>query len=77
MIVYKHIIEKLEKANYNIDSLLEEGVLSEKILDDIRNERLVNMGTIDIICSLLKCRISDVIEYIPDESEEGEEIAFE
>lgn len=70
MIIYKDIFGKLEKANYSINRVLEEGLISEKTINDIDHGRFVNMSTIDTICEILKCEINDVIEFVPDSIKE-------
>lgn len=67
MIVYKNIIEKLKDAGYNTNRLRKEKLLSESVLQAIREGRPITTTTINDICSMLHCQPGDIIEYAPDQ----------
>lgn len=67
MIVYKiDILKSLKEKGYNTNYLRINKVLSQATIQSIRNKEYISLSTIDILCSLLNCGISDIIEYIPD-----------
>ena len=36
-------------------------------LDRLRQNKNVEVNTIDKLCNILNCRVEDIMEYIPDE----------
>lgn len=43
--------------------------INRSTLDRLRKNKNLELNTIDRLCSILKCRVEDIIEYIPDENE--------
>lgn len=66
MIVYKDILQKLKDAGYNTNRIRRERLISESILQRIRRGAPITTETIDILCRLIGCSISDLIEFVPD-----------
>ena len=67
MIVYKDIIEKLRNAGYNTNRLRKEKLLSESVIQAIRERKPITTTTINSICLMLNCQPGDIIEYVEDE----------
>ena len=68
MIVYKiDILTALKEKGYNTTYIRKNKILGEKTLTYIRNNEYISLKSLDTICHLLKCDISDLIEYIPDD----------
>lgn len=65
MIIYKDIIEKLNKAGYTLYRIRMENILSQSVLSRIRKNQPLSTETLDKICSLLNCNIEDIVEYKP------------
>ncbi len=63
MIIYKDIIEKLKDAGYNTNRLRKEKLLSESVLQAIREGRSITTTSINEICEILKCQPGDILEY--------------
>ena len=64
----KDIMSELKAIGYTSYRIRHEKLLSEKVMTEIRR-RKVTMATLNKICSLLNCQPGDILEYIPDESE--------
>lgn len=67
MIIYKMDILKVLKENgYNTNRIRKNKLLGEKTLTHIRKGEYISLKSLDVICGLLNCDISDIIQYIPD-----------
>lgn len=66
-IVYKFdIIAALKDAGYNTNRLRKEKLLSEGVLQSLRENKAISLSNISRICELLNCQPGDIMEYIPD-----------
>lgn len=63
--LWKLLIDKGYKKNI----LRDNGIHPTAIAKMGRNE-CVSMQTLETICKCLKCDFGDIVEYVPDESEE-------
>lgn len=67
MIIYtQSVLELLKMCGYSQNYLLKQHIFSSGTLTKIRHGELVDLVTIDKICKLCNCTISDLIEYVPD-----------
>lgn len=66
MIIYKDILAKLKQAGYSSYRIRKEGLLSPSVLNRIRHNLPVTTDTLDVICGLLHCDVSEVITYVDD-----------
>ena len=67
MIVYtQNVIELLKYCGYSQSKLQKDGIIASHTLSRLRHGELVDLVTIDKICKLCNCTISDLIEYVPD-----------
>lgn len=60
--LWKTLLDK----NMNKTDLLKSANLTSQTIADMGKNKFVSMATLNKICNTLKCDISDVIEYIPD-----------
>lgn len=68
MIRYKiDIMESLKNKGYSSYRLRKEKIFGEATMTKFRNKEYINFENLNLICKLLECQPSDVIEYIPDE----------
>ena len=66
-IVYKiDILEALKSKGYNTNKLRKEKLLSESVIQGLRDNRYITLPNISTICSLLECQPGDLLEYVPD-----------
>ena len=66
-IIYKiDILEALKSKGYNTNRLRKEKLLSESVIQGLRENRYITLPNISTICSLLECQPGDLLEYVPD-----------
>jgi putative transcriptional regulator len=64
VIVYKvDILSVLKNKGYNTNRIRKEKILGERTLQNLRHNEYISLKSLDIICKLLQCDISDLIEY--------------
>ena len=68
MFKYKiNIIETLKSKGFNTTIIAKDRLLPDHALQDIRNGQVVGIHTLDKICNLLDCQLSDIVEHVKDE----------
>ena len=66
-IVYKlDILDALKSKGYNTNRLRKEKLLSEGVIQSLREGKYVALQNIDKICGLLKCQPADLLEWVED-----------
>ena len=69
MIRYKAgIVEKLHAAGYNTNRIRKENIFGQSHMTDFRRQAEIPYKTLNKLCSILGCKIEDIIEYVPDEA---------
>lgn len=61
-----NIIELLKANGYNTTRIRKEKIIGEAMLQKLRNGEMVSWATLDKICTLLNCDISDIIYHTND-----------
>ena len=61
-------MNELKLKGYSSYRLRSEKILSEKVMTDIRNNK-VTMATLNKICYLLECQPGDILQYLPDDND--------
>ena len=70
-IKYKiEIMKALKDAGYSTYRLRKEKILGEATLQKFRKNQLVSWENTATICKLLNCQPGDLLEYVPDETED-------
>lgn len=64
------VLYKLKQAGYNTNILRKEKLLSESTIQKLRTGEGVAWTSLETICRLLNCKLSDIVEYFPDLSQE-------
>ena len=66
-IVYKlDILDALKSKGYNTNRLRKEKLLSESVIQGLRENRYITLTNISTICALLECQPGDLLEYVSD-----------
>lgn len=65
-----NILNELKQAGYNTTKIRNEGLLSQSTLQKLRDGGQLSWSNIEIICKLLNCQPGDILEYVPDETEQ-------
>lgn len=63
MIVYDKLWVTMKQKGISQYKLIKDYKISTGQLDRLRKNENVNTHTIDMLCSILKCRIEDIAEY--------------
>ena len=67
-IVYKKdILAALKEAGYNTNRLRKEKLLSEGVIQSLRENKYIALQNISNICELLNCQPGDLLEYVPED----------
>lgn len=66
MITYEPFFETLKVKGISTYRLINEYGFSKGTLDSLRQNRNITMETLNDICNLLECEVSDVIRYKKD-----------
>lgn len=68
-IQYKiNVLDELKNSGFTTYRIRKEKLLSEGTIQKFRNnDTNVTLGNIAILCKLLNCQPSDIMEYVPDE----------
>lgn len=67
MITFDPLWDTLKRKKISQYSLIKEHGFSTGTLDALRKNKSVTLNTINDLCNILKCDISEVITFIPDE----------
>lgn len=68
MLQYKiDVLEALKENGYTTTRLRKERLLNESAIQDIRNNKVVGIKSIDNICKLLEMQPGSIIKYTPDD----------
>ena len=69
-IVYKiDILAALKEKGYNTNRLRKEKLLSEGVIQSLRENKYIALQNISKICELLDYQPSDLLEYVKDNTE--------
>lgn len=63
-----NIVSALKSAGYSTYRLRKEKILAESTLQKFRNNELVSWENISTVCRLLNCQPGDILEYLPEDS---------
>lgn len=68
-IIYKmDILTALKEAGYNTTRLRKEKLLSEGVIQSLRENKYIALQNISKICELLDCQPADLLEYVKEET---------
>lgn len=68
MIEYNRLWETMKKRNITQYDLYTHYGINRSLLDRLRKNKNLEVQTIDRLCSILNCRVEDIMEYIPDDT---------
>ncbi len=66
MITYEPFFNTLKRKEISTYKLINEYGFSKGTLDSLKQNKNITMETLNYICNLLECEISDVIRYTKD-----------
>ena len=70
MYTYKiNVMESLAEKGFTANRLRKEKILSEATMQNIRHDKNITLETLNILCVILRCQPSDIIEIQPTDAE--------
>lgn len=66
MISYSPFWKTLKEKNESTYTLINKYGISSATLDRMRNGKGISTAKIDDLCSILKCNVGDIIEYVEE-----------
>ena len=67
MISYQPFYETLLKKGVTEYQLIFKQGLSANTLHRMKHGEAISTKTLDVLCEILRCKVEEIIEYIPDE----------
>lgn len=67
MISYDPLWETLKRRGISTYALIKKFSFSRGTLDSLKQGRNISTATLNDLCTILDCRVEDVIKFIPDE----------
>lgn len=69
MIVYDRIWKTMKQKNISQYKLIKEYKISSGQLDRLRKNENINTYTLNQLCKILDCDLTDIVEYKKDDAE--------
>lgn len=63
------VLDTLKSKGLNTNVLRKEKLLSEGVIQALREKKPISWANISKICELLQCQVGDILEYIPADPE--------
>lgn len=67
MIAYDPLWETMRRKGITTYALIKQFHFSKGTLDSLKQNRNISTATLNDLCSILSCRVEDVLRYIPDQ----------
>ncbi|WP_209346476.1 helix-turn-helix transcriptional regulator [Flavonifractor sp. AGMB03687] len=67
MIAYDPLWETMRRKGITTYALIKQFHFSRGTLDSLKQNRNISTATLNDLCSILSCRVEDVLRYIPDQ----------
>ena len=72
MIKYERFWETLKEKGISQYNLVTDYNISKSLLQRLRNNEGISTHSLDMLCSILDCRIEDIIEFVKDHEFQSE-----
>lgn len=70
MISYQPFWSTLKDSKESTYTLIKNYHISSSTIDKLRKNKPLNTTTINDLCRILQCAVSDIMEYIPSEDDQ-------
>ncbi|MBQ8305021.1 MAG: helix-turn-helix transcriptional regulator [Blautia sp.] len=70
MIIYNRLWETLKIKGITQYDLYTRYHISRSLLDRLRKNKNVEIYTLDYLCTILDCKIEEIVEHVPDNEHE-------
>ena len=71
MIDYSPFLETLKNSPETTYTLINKHHISSAIIDKLRKNKPMNTTTINDLCRILDCKIEDIAQYIPSDTDQS------
>ena len=68
MIRYDRLWETMKQRGITQYDLYTKYNINRSLLDRLRNNKNIEIQTIDRLCNILNCRVEDIMEHFPDDN---------
>ena len=65
MITYRPLWKIMKKKNITTYQLIQQGI-DKRTIQNLRDNKNITMLTAEKLCQILKCEISEIVEFIDD-----------
>lgn len=66
MIVFDPLWKTLEQKHISQYALIKDYGVSTGTLDSLRKNKSITLNTLNDLCAILQCEVSDIIQFIPE-----------
>ncbi|MBQ9880550.1 MAG: helix-turn-helix transcriptional regulator [Clostridia bacterium] len=66
MISYAPFYKTLQTKEITTYKLIKDHNISRSLLDRLKHNKPISTVTLNDLCSILNCKVEDIVEYIPD-----------
>lgn len=70
MIVYDRFWATLKMSPQSTYTLIKDHHISSSTIDKLRKNKPLNTTTINDLCMILHCKVEDIMEYVPSDSDQ-------
>lgn len=70
MISYQPFWATLKNSPETTYTLITKHHISSATIDKLRKDKLMNTTTLNDLCRILNCRLEDIAQYVPSESDQ-------
>lgn len=70
MIVYDAFWRTLKDSSESTYTLIKNHRISSSTIDKLRNNKPLNTTTLNDLCRILNCDVSDIMSYVPSECDQ-------
>lgn len=70
MIVYTPFWQTLKQSKESTYTLINRYHISSSTIDKLRKNKPINSTTVNDLCRILQCSVSEIMEYIPSDEDQ-------
>lgn len=70
MVVYTPFWATLKRSEQSTYTLIKNYHISSSTIDKLRKNKPLNTTTLNDLCRILDCRIEDIVEYVPSDTDQ-------
>lgn len=70
MIIYDRFWNTLKESQESTYSLIKNHHISSSTIDKLRKNKPVTTTTLNDLCRILGCRVEDILEYVPSNTDQ-------